>query len=167
MSNENTYTIDNIPVMCYVNLAGQHVVPAIKAGVSEKQKLGTTLLGYFCAQEDVMSTKSGFPLNNPLPEKSQLASYLHCPYCTFITKFEGSLERHKSRFHERETASEGERVREGGGKLGRFGTRDYGLPMWECPKCHYRVGPALIKERHQPCRWWGNNCDGILAPVEV
>ena len=42
------YAIDNASVMCYVNLAYMHVVPTPKAGASEKQKLGVTLLGRFC-----------------------------------------------------------------------------------------------------------------------
>ncbi len=61
-----------------------------------------------------MLKESVFPLKNPPFERSQPAGYLHCLYCTFITKFSDSLERHKSRYHEKELASEGERARERG-----------------------------------------------------
>jgi hypothetical protein len=51
MSNENIYTIDKYPcdVLCYPRIGA--VVPTQEVGVSEKQRLGTTSEGYFCAQE--------------------------------------------------------------------------------------------------------------------
>lgn len=97
-----------------------------------------------------MTEKRVAPLNNPSSEKSQLASYLHCPYCEFITKFTDSLQRHKSRFHESELASEGvESLREGGDKYKRY--EKYLLahgyvkcPWWTVP-CPTKINPLMAR----------------------
>lgn len=165
------YNIDNTPVGCYYKRNDVAVV------LPQNRSLGTknrrlTLPGYFCAlKEVIMSAKSGFPPKNSLSQKAAAAATYSCPYCNWIARAAVALEYHINRYHEKEVAAEGGRAREGGIKLNRFGTRDYGLPYWECPQCHYRVGPALLPDRMRPCQWWqnmegtGKKCDGILAKV--
>lgn len=94
-----------------------------------------------------MSEKRRVALNNPPQEKSQPASYLSCPYCAFITKFTESLGRHKSRFHERELASEGVKsLREGGDK-------------WE------RNNRWLLSHGYKKCPWWTVPCATKINPL--
>ncbi len=79
-----------------------------------------------------MSKESGLPLDNPPSERKLADSYIKCPYCPYITKFPGALQRHKSRLHEREQASE----RKGKGSGERENSRYAGqLGFVVCPKC--------------------------------
>ncbi len=94
-----------------------------------------------------MPKKSVSPLNNPSSEKSQLDSYLSCPYCTFITKFPDSLRKHKSRLHESELAAEGDKsLREGGDK-------------WE------RNRQWLLAHGYVKCPWWSGPCPTRINPL--
>jgi hypothetical protein len=166
MRKANTYTIDKMPpgVLRYPRIGA--VVPVIKTGVSEKQRLGTTPEGLFCAQEVFMTTKRSSPLNNPLSEKKTTTTRFTCPYCRWSGNTQVMLERHISMYHESLVAGEGERARERGR------VKDYGLPYWRCNKCNYRVGPASLSERYLPCQRWqdlmgtSKKCDGVMVPVD-
>jgi hypothetical protein len=86
----------------------------------------------------LMPEKRILPPWNPSQEKRQSAGYLHCPYCSFITKFTGSLTRHKSRFHEGELAGEGVRSLREGGEKWRKNAED--LIAMGYISCQYFVG---------------------------
>ena len=96
----------------------------------------------------IMPEKRRVALNNPPQEKRQPAGYLHCPYCTFVTKFTESLTRHKSRFHEGELAGEGVKSpREGGDK-------------WQ----HQRE--YLLEHGYYDCRYFSvTPCPGPVNPL--
>lgn len=112
-----------------------------------------------------MLPKSGFSPKNPSSKKAPATTSLYCPYCTWVSRSPVALSYHINVYHEAVVAAEGERARERGEKLNRFGTRDYGLPMWECQKCHSRIGPALIPYFRRKHNRWGVQCDGELIQV--
>ncbi len=123
------YTIDNASVMCYGIHDHGYVVPTTKVGASEKQKLGVTLLGLFCALKEKVS-----PLNNPSSstttfennrrrrgegeksareggEEIAVKGFFNCPYCQWTGASDVMLARHKSMRHEALLAEEGEKAR--------------------------------------------------------
>jgi len=91
--------------------------------------------------------------------QTPLNNYKPCPYCRAILGSEGWLKWHIRKYHPEVISHAAP-------------PRDYGLPYWVCDKCGYRVGPALLSYRYQPCQKWqdmmetGRKCDGGLSCEE-
>ncbi len=93
-----------------------------------------------------LTEKERTPLNNPSVEKER--RLLTCNHCEYTTKFTEALNRHISRYHERELAARGNR---GMGKEGDKYQRD-------------RV--ILHGHGYIDCPWFcGNLCPGPLNPM--